>query len=143
MNDPIQTCHNISDQIHEGERIAELRRVIDTLSHELNEARKGEAHYSEWADHWKRKYEEANRDAFELRRFANSLEGFSHLSAADVREELRLLADSMSTHRALAEKIGITEAYLSKLLSGQDTPGPKVLAFLKLEKVIVYREKKP
>ena len=37
-------------------------------------------------------------------------------------EELRLLADSMSTHQALAKKIGISEAYLCDILQGRRNP---------------------
>ena len=60
----------------------------------------------------------------------------------DVIEELRLLADSMSTHKALAEKIGISDQFLCDILKGKRLPGKKVLKFLKLESVLMYREAK-
>jgi transcriptional regulator with XRE-family HTH domain len=64
------------------------------------------------------------------------------LTESDVREELRLLADSMSTHKALADKIGISPQYLHDILRGNRKPGRKVLAFLKLKAVTVYRERR-
>ena len=62
------------------------------------------------------------------------------VDAAAVVEELRLLADSMSTRKALADKIGISPAYLCDILKGRRAPGPAVCKFLKLEAVVVYRE---
>jgi hypothetical protein len=72
--------------------------------------------------------------------FAMSLKPY--VSQADIVEELRLLADSMSTHRALAKKIGISDAYLSDVLNGRRDPGPAICKFLKVEAVTVYREVK-
>jgi transcriptional regulator with XRE-family HTH domain len=63
-----------------------------------------------------------------------------YLPVEDVREELRLLADSMSTHKALADKMGISPAYLHDVLAGRREPGPKVLSFLGLKRVVVYVE---
>jgi transcriptional regulator with XRE-family HTH domain len=62
------------------------------------------------------------------------------VSAEAIVEELRLLADSMSSHKALAAKIGISPAYLSDILKGRRNPGSKVCKFLKVEPVPVYRE---
>jgi transcriptional regulator with XRE-family HTH domain len=64
------------------------------------------------------------------------------LTEYDVREELRLLANSMSTHKALANKIGISPQYLHDILRGNRKPGRKVLAYLKLEAVTGYRERR-
>jgi hypothetical protein len=72
--------------------------------------------------------------------FAMSLKKYQ--TDADVREELRLLADSMSTHAALAKKMGISPAYLCDVLDGRRNPGPKILKFLKLKKVVCYGEAK-
>lgn len=69
-----------------------------------------------------------------------SIQGF--LSQPDIIEELRLLADSMSSHKALAEKIGISEAYLCDILKGRRNPGVEVCKFLKVEAVLVYKETK-
>lgn len=65
-----------------------------------------------------------------------------YLRLKEVVEELRLLANSMSSEKALAEKIGISPAYLNDILSGRRNPGPMVLKFLKLEKRTVYVEKR-
>lgn len=64
------------------------------------------------------------------------------LDEQDVVEELRLMADSMSTHAALALKIGITPQYLADILQKRRAPGPKVLRFLKLRAMRVYVEDK-
>jgi len=63
-----------------------------------------------------------------------------YISLEDVREEIRLLADSMSTHKAFAEKAGISPQYLNDILQKKRLPGKKVLAFLKLKSVIVYED---
>ena len=69
-----------------------------------------------------------------------SMQGY--WTQADVLEEISLLANSMSTHKALADKMGISDAYLCDIIAGRREPGPKVLQFLKLEKVIVYHDRK-
>jgi len=61
-----------------------------------------------------------------------------YLTEADIVEELRLLADSMSTHKALAEKIGISEAYLCDILNRRRSPGESVCRFLKVKPVTIY-----
>jgi len=63
-----------------------------------------------------------------------------HLTQAEVVEELRLLADSMSTHKALADRIGISAAYLSDVLHGRREPGPAICRFLKLAPETIYKE---
>ncbi len=62
-----------------------------------------------------------------------------YISKEDIVEELRLLADSMSTRNALAEKIGISPQYLCDILKGKRNPGVKVCKFLRVEPVLVYR----
>ena len=69
--------------------------------------------------------------------------GFTgYLTPNDIREELRLLADSTSTRKAFAETVGISPQYLCDILSGKRMPGKKVLAFLGLKQSIVYIEVK-
>ncbi len=65
-----------------------------------------------------------------------------YLIRKEVVEELRLLANSMSSEKALAEIIGVSPAYLNDILSGRRNPGPAVLKFLKLEKRTIYVERK-
>lgn len=65
-----------------------------------------------------------------------------YLALEDVREEIRLLADSMSTHKALADKIGISPQYLHDILAGKRLPGKAVLEFLKLQSMTVYIERR-
>ena len=62
------------------------------------------------------------------------------ISQADIVEEVRLLADSMSTHEALAEKMNISSQYLSDVLQGRRNPGPKIQKFLGVKRVIMYQE---
>jgi len=62
-----------------------------------------------------------------------------YITLDDVREDLRLMADDMSTHTALAKKIRISPQYLHDILTGRREPGPKVLAFLKVKKVVLYQ----
>jgi hypothetical protein len=62
------------------------------------------------------------------------------ISRKDIVEDLRLLADSMSTHKALAKKIGISPQFLCDILAGKRLPGKKVCNFLKVEPILVYRE---
>lgn len=74
-------------------------------------------------------------DTFEIK-----LATYQLISKRDIIEELRLLADSMSTHKALATKIGISPAFLSDILHGKRDPGSKVCKFLKVEPILVYKE---
>ena len=69
-----------------------------------------------------------------------SLHGY--ISLSDVVEEIRLLADSMSTHKSFSKKVGISPQFLCDILAGKRLPGKKILDFLKLKPVIVYREVK-
>ncbi len=50
--------------------------------------------------------------------------------------------DALGTAKALADRIGVSTAYLSDVFLGHRTPGPKILAFLGIERVVVYRKLK-
>ena len=60
------------------------------------------------------------------------------ITLEEVRDDLRFMANDMSTHAALAKKIGISPAYLCDILEGRRNPGPKVLRFMKLKKIVGY-----
>lgn len=62
------------------------------------------------------------------------------ISLDDVIEDIRILADSMSTHEAFAAKVGMSPQYLCDILKGKRKPGKAVLNFIKLEAVTMYRE---
>ena len=47
------------------------------------------------------------------------------------------------TQKALAEKIGISPAFLNDILREKRDPQGKVLSFLKLDRVVVYRRSTP
>ena len=63
-------------------------------------------------------------------------------SKKDVVAELEDLVFRLSTQKVLAQKIGISEAYLSDVIHGRREPGNKILSFLGYEKVVCYREVK-
>ena len=65
---------------------------------------------------------------------------YGFLTYESILEELKLLAESMSTHQALAKKIGISEAYLCDILKGRRNPGKEVCKFLGVSPMIVYKE---
>lgn len=48
-----------------------------------------------------------------------------------------------STQRDLAKRIGISPQYLSEILNRGKPPPEKVLDYLGLEEIIVYRPKRP
>jgi hypothetical protein len=72
--------------------------------------------------------------------FSMSLQDY--ITIDDVREELRLLANDMSSQKSLADRMNISPAYLCDVLEKRRDPGPAILHFLKLKKVIVYIEEK-
>lgn len=81
-------------------------------------------------------------DLSELQRHEIKLHLVDYISEKDIVEELRLLADSMSSHKALADKIGVSETYLSDVLHGKRSPGLPIQRFLKVKRVSVYVEAK-
>lgn len=52
---------------------------------------------------------------------------------------LNKLVDEAGTQKALAEKLGINQAYLSDILAGRREPADKILTALKMERVVTYR----
>lgn len=61
------------------------------------------------------------------------------LTEQQVISQLRAAASAAGSQRAYAESIGVSEAYLSDVLASRRTPGPKVLAALGLEAVVLYQ----
>jgi hypothetical protein len=64
------------------------------------------------------------------------------LTAADVRDELREEAAYEGSQAALASLIGISKSHLGDILLGQREPAGKVLAYLGLERILIYRRLK-
>ncbi len=60
------------------------------------------------------------------------------LSKNEVLALLRARAEKAGSQRALAERLGVTPAYLSDVLQGRREPGPKILAALGLRRVEMY-----
>lgn len=67
-------------------------------------------------------------------------ESSEFITLESVREELSLMANSMSTQKALASKFGVTQSFLCGVINGRKKPGSKILKFLKLRKIQVYVE---
>jgi transcriptional regulator with XRE-family HTH domain len=58
---------------------------------------------------------------------------------SEIRDRLKRCVTAAGSQRALADKIGVSAPYLSDVLNGNRNPGPKVLAYLGLERH--YRKK--
>lgn len=61
------------------------------------------------------------------------------LTANDVRKLLRARCEAMPSTRAWAAKHGLSQPYISQLLSGSRDPGDKVLAALGLRRIVRYQ----
>ena len=62
-------------------------------------------------------------------------------SAAQVRSLILEEVADWGSQRAVAKRIGISEAYLSDVLCARREPGPKVAEYFDLEAVTLYRAK--
>jgi transcriptional regulator with XRE-family HTH domain len=58
------------------------------------------------------------------------------LTAADVLNMLRSHISDERSQKDLAREIGVSETYVSLVLAGKRQPGPKVLTFLGLRRVV-------
>lgn len=63
------------------------------------------------------------------------------LTEQDVMDRLRTAVQAAGSQKAYAEKIGVSQSYLSDVLIGNRSPGEKILIVLGLEAVVMYREK--
>lgn len=63
------------------------------------------------------------------------------LTEQDVLDRLRAAVQAAGSQRAYAEQIGVSQTYLSDVLTGNRAPGEKILNALSLEAVVMYREK--
>lgn len=63
------------------------------------------------------------------------------LTEQDVMERLRVAVAAAGSQKAYAERIGVSQTYLSDVLIGNRTPGQKILDALGLEALLMYREK--
>lgn len=60
----------------------------------------------------------------------------------DIVKYIRARAAEIGTQKALADKLGISDAYLSDVLNGRKEPGAAILDPLDLERVVTYRRKR-
>lgn len=62
----------------------------------------------------------------------------------DKSDVIRLLEEEvkrLGSQRALADRLGVTPAYLGDVLRGRRDPGPAILEALGLEKDVIYRSR--
>lgn len=60
----------------------------------------------------------------------------------DVIKLIRSEAAKHGTQKALADHLGISDAYLSDVLNGRKDPGEAILGPLGVERVVTYRRKR-
>jgi len=66
------------------------------------------------------------------------------MQSVDIMNEICLAVKAAGSNQsALAKEIGISAQYLSDVLRGNRNPGKKILDFLGIEKVVIYRRKHP
>lgn len=63
------------------------------------------------------------------------------ISLSDLIAELSAAVVDAGGQAQFAQKANVSQAYINDLLSGKRTPGPKILAVLKYERVVMYRRK--
>lgn len=61
------------------------------------------------------------------------------MTKAEFLEYLKSLVAEAGTQKALAEKLGINQAYLSDILAEHREPAEKILKALGMEQVVTYR----
>jgi|LakMenE01Jun11ns_1017448.scaffolds.fasta_scaffold8938381_2 hypothetical protein len=61
------------------------------------------------------------------------------MDKAEFLQYLNKLVDEAGTQKALAEKLGINQAYLSDILAERRDPADKILTALGMERVVTYR----
>ena len=59
----------------------------------------------------------------------------------DVIKQLKELSKEIGSQSLLAEKIGISKPYLSDVINKRRDPGPAIVQFLRLTKIVTYEEK--
>lgn len=63
------------------------------------------------------------------------------LTEQDVLDRLRAAVLAAGSQKAYAEHIGVSQTYLSDVLTGNRAPGEKILTALNLEAIIMYQVK--
>lgn len=63
------------------------------------------------------------------------------LTEQDVIDRLRAAVLVAGSQKAYAEQAGVSQTYLSDVLTGNRAPGEKILTALNLEAIIMYQEK--
>jgi|WetSurMetagenome_2_1015567.scaffolds.fasta_scaffold102778_5 transcriptional regulator with XRE-family HTH domain len=64
------------------------------------------------------------------------------LSVDEVVYLINQKCDRLGQQKLYAERVGISQEYLSKILSGKENPAHKILENLGLVKVVMYARKK-
>lgn len=64
------------------------------------------------------------------------------MTADEVRQSIRLVCENMGGQKVFAERVGVSQQYVSDVLNEKREPGPSILSALGLEKVVTYRSVK-
>lgn len=62
------------------------------------------------------------------------------LTEQEVLDRLRAVVAAAGSQKAYADRIGVSQSYLSDVLIGNRAPGEKILTALGLEAVIMYQK---
>jgi transcriptional regulator with XRE-family HTH domain len=57
----------------------------------------------------------------------------------DIRRNLREMCELAGGQADVARKVGVSQQFLSAVLNGRAAPGSRVLGFLGLERIVIYR----
>ncbi len=63
------------------------------------------------------------------------------MTEADARAALRAAVNAYGTQRKAAEAYGVSQAFLSDMLNGHRNVSERILARLKLERVVIIRRR--
>lgn len=62
------------------------------------------------------------------------------MTKTELLQYIQHLVDEYGTQKDLAEKLGVSTAYLSDVLQGKREPAGKMLEALGIERVVTYRK---
>lgn len=62
------------------------------------------------------------------------------MNISDVQRKLRWACSYAGSQKRVAEIAGVSPQYISDVLNGKREPGQAILTYLRLERVVSYRE---
>ncbi len=63
------------------------------------------------------------------------------MTADTIRDKLKNLAKEVGGQRELARRIGVSAPFLNDIILSKRHPSGKVLEFLQIERIVIYRKK--